>query len=1249
MPTGFDNFPTFAFLKDRIEHTMKIRVGIFFGGPSREREISFAGGRTVYDNLNKSLFEPVPIFVDSHRNLILLDWPFVYKGTIRDFYPPVEFLPHSPNGFQVYLESLGQLSEADLDRLISKVGRRIALQDLPGLIDIAFLALHGIYGEDGQIQGELDQLGIAFTGSGIRASEIGMDKALQKELLPQKGFDAPSVFSIAREQWTAQADAYFFQQAAEWIGFPLVVRPANQGSSIGVSIVNAPGDPEEFRDAVNRAFFREIIPVEQWRNNSLFEKVDYLRLLTDIRDGLGFPMTVTFGAHHAVVYHPESLLTYLDELAQEAGLNSPEAFILDSHLDEKAVIIEEFIYGREFSCIVVRKEDGTAVALPPTEIVKGGEVFDYRSKYMPGMSRKETPIRLPDDQITAICNECERLFYALGFGVYARIDGFIKEDGRIFLNDPNTTSGMMPSSFFFHQAAEIGLNPSQFLTYILRTSLWERIAENPSRKSYQTLMSSLDEAIEHLHGHVGQKQRIAVILGGYSFERHISVESGRNVFEKLSSSDKYVPVPVFLAGNAQQLEFYQIPINLLLKDNADDILDKIRHWHLHPVVEAIKLKCLQLTGKYASRNVVFEPRALSLRDLSLETDGVFIAIHGRPGEDGQLQKMLETVGLPYNGSDAVSSSITIDKYRTLQTLKRNGFRVTEQLLALQSDFEPDPEAFYRRVESMFSYPFIAKPVDDGCSSAVKVINDRRQLDAFVRMMFRPFGQESPEARRTLRLKPKEEFPRKPQILFEALITARDASRFLEITGGLLTRYRSDGTLEYEMFEPSEALAGGEVLSLEEKFLAGEGQNITPARFAGDPEGYRIVASQVKAELERAARILDVQGYARIDAFVRIYPNNRAETIIIEVNSLPGMTPATVIFHQAAINGYKPYEFIDNILNFAFHRRSKPLVTAEKPSLPPQTWQPLPTAKPETTPPSPPISPMKASTPSNVPSSSHPGPDLEGSTGRILSYYTTNMFHFLKSGIFLRNVVALATFIFLVTAIIQGVLRIYTRHGESLQVHDYIGMAVEDAIRKADSRNFRMVVTDSIFMVDKAPNVVIDQTPSPLSRVKEHRRIYLTVTKATPDMVSLPDIVGSYNYDQYARKLAWVNVRSKIIERQFDAKLEENTILHFYFNGKKYAEEDVRKGLKVPMGATLDFVVTERLTGMVVVPDLVCKTYAEAAFIISSFNLNIGTLHGGDAPDISNYSISALKDLPVAQVNSNPQLKSRTCLISTPNS
>ena len=69
----------------------------------------------------------------------------------------------------------------------------------------------------------------------------------------------------------------------------------------------------------------------------------------------------------------------------------------------------------------------------------------------------------------------------------------------------------------------------------------------------------------------------------------------------------------------------------------------------------------------------------------------------------------------------------------------------------------------------------------------------------------------------------------------------------------------------------------------------------------------------------AAKVLNIQGYARIDAFVRIFDENNIEVVFIEVNSLPGMTPATCIFHQAAINQYKPFDFLDKIIEFGFHR------------------------------------------------------------------------------------------------------------------------------------------------------------------------------------------------------------------------------------------------------------------------------------------------------------------------------------------
>ena len=139
---------------------MNFRIGILFGGFSREREVSFAGGRTVYDNLDKTLFDPVPLFVDSFGNFILINWEFIYKGSIRDFYPPVDLLPPSENEFPVYAESLGYTDKAQQEELIRRIGRKVSPEELTQHIDFAFLCLHGPYGEDGRIQGLMEYLGV---------------------------------------------------------------------------------------------------------------------------------------------------------------------------------------------------------------------------------------------------------------------------------------------------------------------------------------------------------------------------------------------------------------------------------------------------------------------------------------------------------------------------------------------------------------------------------------------------------------------------------------------------------------------------------------------------------------------------------------------------------------------------------------------------------------------------------------------------------------------------------------------------------------------------------------------------------------------------------------------------------------------------------------------------------------------------------------------------------------------------------
>ena len=133
-------------------------------------------------------------------------------GQDRDFYPPVNFIPTTAHPFQVYIESLGKLSAEKQNEIISTVGKKILPNELNSIIDFAFLALHGSYGEDGSIQGILDFYQIPYSGSGILPSAIGINKAFQKRMMNAGGFTPTRFKTVTREEWlSADKNALIFR------------------------------------------------------------------------------------------------------------------------------------------------------------------------------------------------------------------------------------------------------------------------------------------------------------------------------------------------------------------------------------------------------------------------------------------------------------------------------------------------------------------------------------------------------------------------------------------------------------------------------------------------------------------------------------------------------------------------------------------------------------------------------------------------------------------------------------------------------------------------------------------------------------------------------------------------------------------------------------------------------------------------------------------------------------------------------
>ena len=152
------------------------------------------------------------------------------------------------------------------------------------------MALHGEFGEDGQIQAILQSMGIPYTGSGVLPCAIGMDKGVQKKLMSKAGYDCPSMLELKRSKLDTVNFVDLFEEVLELVGDSFVIRPANQGSSIGVSILHSP-TVDEFVEKTLHAFFIRDISFEMWSQMSQENKVHFIRTISDLRDGPWLPYT----------------------------------------------------------------------------------------------------------------------------------------------------------------------------------------------------------------------------------------------------------------------------------------------------------------------------------------------------------------------------------------------------------------------------------------------------------------------------------------------------------------------------------------------------------------------------------------------------------------------------------------------------------------------------------------------------------------------------------------------------------------------------------------------------------------------------------------------------------------------------------------------------------------------------------------------------------------------------------------------
>lgn len=188
------------------------------------------------------------------------------------------------------------------------------------------------------------------------------------------------------------------------------------------------------------------------------------------------------------------------------------------------------------------------------------------------------------------------------------------------------------------------------------------------------------------------------------------------------------------------------------------------------------------------------------------------------------------------------------------------------------------------------------------------------------------------------------------------------------------------------------------------------------------------------------------------------------------------------------------------------------------------------------------------------------------------------------------------------------LRIYTHHGQELNLPDYTGFQYEDAFKDAARKKFRMSISDSIHILGKPGGQILKQNPAPHTLVKEKRMIYVTITKRSPDKIlsgRLPEMYGK-NYERKKRELdEHFQIKSKVIEKRYDPA-EEGQILEVKYKGKTVMDSKGRNNeIQIEKGEVLDFIISEKSGALVNVPNLVCKTYDEAQFLLENLGLIIG--------------------------------------------
>lgn len=870
-----------------------LNVGIVCGGPSAERGISLNSARSVLDHIQGDDLHVSCYYIDSDLNAYAISSAQLYSNTPADFDFKLESLAQ---GFH----SLSEFAE-----------------HLAATVDIVFPVIHGRFGEDGGIQELLEKANVPFVGTLSAECRQAFDKYNASVELSRQGFVTVPSFLIRENQADrSELVKWFESNELDKDTGKVMVKPARAGSSIGVAIAHG------VDDSIKKA-------------------------LDIISEGIDDRVLIEF--------------------------------FLDGGCEFTAIIIDMGV-GADCQPVVLLP---TEVELCGNNDANEDTIFSYRRKYLPTRQvAYHTPPRFPTDVIECIREGASLLFQRFGLRDFARIDGWFlpfhinmlsssdnvnkygkTKSGTIIFTDINLISGMEQTSFLFQQASKVGFSHSNILRTVIHRSCLRFPSLEPSRRAWNALTRRLKSTgpAKVCSKKLGA-QKVFVIFGGDTSERQVSLMSGTNVWLNLQAFDDLDVLPCLLApsngyfctqrqdaDNAQSRNVWSLPYSLVLRHTTEEVLDACieaiepsraaQTSRLRDCVMSELEDALSKHSWFTGFDIVDEPpMRFSLEQwISHAKESraiVFIAVHGGIGEDGTLQTLLEAAGVPYTGPGPVASKICMDKVSTSLALEH---LASKGLLTIPKDARSKEELLSSSVSKIWhdlsiklqSESLCIKPARDGCSTGVARLRSPEDLNVYINAL-----QDSLPRLPANSLSKAHgviEMPNPPPetLIFEPFIetdeiifsskAVNDADRliwkgdneWIEVTVGVVGKLG-----EMHSLSPSITVKeAGDILSLEEKFQGGTGINLTPPPST-------IISNEIlercKQRIELAANTLGLEGFSRIDAFVNA---RTGEVLLIEVNTVPGMTPSTVLIHQALAEQppMYPHQFFRTLLDLSLHR------------------------------------------------------------------------------------------------------------------------------------------------------------------------------------------------------------------------------------------------------------------------------------------------------------------------------------------